>query len=1076
MKRVFLSFAGVLTACCAVTAATVTTLDDSGPGSLREAVAAGGSVDFAVTGSIILTSGQIHVTSPITITGPGANQLTIRRSGADGTPPFRIFKVSAQTTISGVTINNGFTTETYDDGAGILNENALTLNDCVLRGNRSTSEYSRGVGIYNAWFATLVADRCVFTDNVGSGDYSEGGGVYVYGDVIINDCTFNGNGGSGTYSRGGGLHIDYFGNATVNRCTFSGNAVTGVNAQGAGIYNYGRLDITNSTISGNTSGDTGGGLHVDSLSLGTSIRHCTITANSADEGSGIYINGFLPHDAGEVSIRDSIIAGNLLADEDIDNSGIIHSGGHNLFGSIAGNTVLPGAGDHFNVTPAQLKLGPLADNGGWTQTHALLNGSLAINAASETDVPPTDQRGVARPMHGPADIGAFETIFESLPVLTITATVANTIEPGPLTGDSSPGIFTIHRAVNTNAELKVFFNISGTASNGVDYESLTNFVNIPAGATSAAVILQPLDDLLVEGVETVLIELLSAPCLPIDPPPTDCYVVGLPSRATVKIHDDEPQPNNPPVLIMLSPQNGTTFPEADNIVLSAFANDPEDGINLNVEFFEGTNSIGMGVLLPVTCASLDCPNFALTWSNVPIGSYTLTTVATDNDGLSVTSSPVQILVQYVPVLPTVTIQATDATAMEPGAPDAINPGAFTFYRTGDTNHDLPVFYMISGTASNAVDYINASAPVLIPAGATSAIMPIVALDDNLVEGSETVRFRLIHPPLGSPVDLYRIGTPSNATVTIFDNDYAPEPFVTLTIAGYLNEFSPWSTLRLRAKTLDTNEQATVAFVEFFEGTNRLAVETNYAPGLPPPDIRFYTFVWTNVPAGNHTLTARATETDGTVWTSAPVTIFIDDPIVPPVITVQTTDATASEPGLPAVVDYGVFTISRTGSTNFPQLVYFGLGGTASNTADYYVHNPFSNSIPNTILIPAGRSSGNIYVNALDDSLGEGTETVVLTINPVFCVALHPTPPDCYVVGTPSLAEIQILDNDPIPPNVPAFTINATDGQLFRVECSTNLVHWTPLCTNSVTSGTLHYHDPDAGKTPQRFYRAVPLTP
>jgi predicted outer membrane repeat protein len=118
----------------------------------------------------------------------------------------------------------------------------LTLNDCVVSGNRSDAN-GRGAGIYNAYAAALTVNRCVFANNVAA--EGEGGGIYVFGEATINDSTFRENRGAGTYSRGGGLHVDYFGTGHVARCTFSGNSVAGVNAQGGGIYNYGALDIVN---------------------------------------------------------------------------------------------------------------------------------------------------------------------------------------------------------------------------------------------------------------------------------------------------------------------------------------------------------------------------------------------------------------------------------------------------------------------------------------------------------------------------------------------------------------------------------------------------------------------------------------------------------------------------------------------------------------------------------------------------------------------------------------------------------------------------------------------------------------
>ncbi len=107
MKRFSLILVLEVATICApqLFAATVSTLADSGSGSLREAVSAGGTVDFAVTGTITLTSGELVINGPLTIIGPGAALLTVQRSTAAGTPEFRVLRVQGgSVTISGLTI------------------------------------------------------------------------------------------------------------------------------------------------------------------------------------------------------------------------------------------------------------------------------------------------------------------------------------------------------------------------------------------------------------------------------------------------------------------------------------------------------------------------------------------------------------------------------------------------------------------------------------------------------------------------------------------------------------------------------------------------------------------------------------------------------------------------------------------------------------------------------------------------------------------------------------------------------------------------------------------------------------
>src|SRR6185369_5831269 len=102
-------------------AATVTTTDDDGPGSLRDAIAnaaPGETINFTSVGTITLTSGELLIDKDLIISGPGADNLVIQRSADNGTPNFRIFHVSPgfTVTISGLTVSNG-----RDDVGGGIN-------------------------------------------------------------------------------------------------------------------------------------------------------------------------------------------------------------------------------------------------------------------------------------------------------------------------------------------------------------------------------------------------------------------------------------------------------------------------------------------------------------------------------------------------------------------------------------------------------------------------------------------------------------------------------------------------------------------------------------------------------------------------------------------------------------------------------------------------------------------------------------------------------------------------------------------------------------------------------------------
>jgi hypothetical protein len=146
---------------------TVTNTNDSGPGSLRQALADandGDTINFAVTGTIGLTTGELLVDKTITISGPGANNLAI-----DGSAKDRVFHIASgrTVTISGLTIINGYTT---GFGGGIHNDHtSLTLNNCTVTANNGSG--CQGGGIYNdaenSGSASLEISNSSVTNNSG---------------------------------------------------------------------------------------------------------------------------------------------------------------------------------------------------------------------------------------------------------------------------------------------------------------------------------------------------------------------------------------------------------------------------------------------------------------------------------------------------------------------------------------------------------------------------------------------------------------------------------------------------------------------------------------------------------------------------------------------------------------------------------------------------------------------------------------------------------------------------------------------------------------------------------------------
>ena len=227
----------------------------------------------------------------------------------------------------------------------------------------------------------------------------------------------------------------------------------------------------------------------------------------------------------------------------------------------------------------------------------------------------------------------------SIPIVTIQATQPLASNPG------NPSVFTLFRQGDTNETLNVYCAIGGSASNGVDYAKISNFVTIPGGAISNTIVITPLETTSSSTVaKTVVLQLAPSPLLnPVN------YEIGVPSNATVYITGPNVT-NLPPTVRIVSPANGSIFYSPTNIQLVAQASDP-DGTVTNVEFFAGSTDLGPGtplVLDPPGDNGVTGLVYVYTWDNPSPANYTLTAVATDNGGASTVSSPVNISVLQGP--------------------------------------------------------------------------------------------------------------------------------------------------------------------------------------------------------------------------------------------------------------------------------------------------------------------------------------------------------------------------------------------------------------------------------------------
>jgi hypothetical protein len=547
---------------------------------------------------------------------------------------------------------------------------------------------------------------------------------------------------------------------------------------------------------------------------------------------------------------------------------------------------------------------------------------------------------------------------EMITTVNVVATQPQTSEPNPL-ALIVPGQFAIRRTGNLDVAIPVFFTLSGTASNGVDYAFVSNSVVIPPGATQAFVRVLALTDGLAEGTETVVLTIEPVGCIAIFPPPPGCYAIGLSRQATVFIADFPNTTNRAPTVSIVTPTNGATINAGANIILGANASAP-NGLR-RVDFFDGESFLGTATG-PVPGA---VGGWVLVWTNALAGEHTMTAVVTDLTELRGTSAPVHIKVQSSNTTERtiVSVIATDSQASEAGVLAVVDAGQFAIRRTGNLNVAIPVSFTLSGTASNGVDYFFISNRVVIPAGSTQALVNVSARIDNQIEGIETLVLTLespiciaIAPP---PPECYFVGERNQATVFISDGLFGTNPPLTVLILQPTNNavFKAGANVDLRASVqFQSSDQARV---EFFEGTNRIGVAVFVPTLCPSPYCPFWALTWSNVPPGTYTITARTTGL-GAVGVSAPVTIRVEGDLPAVSIVTPTNGATFSAG---ANILLGANTSS---SSNAIAKVEFFAGERSLGFADGPLRTPYGSWLLTWSNVLAGEYS---IVAKATDSLG-----------------------------------------------------------------------------------------------------------
>lgn len=394
---------------------------------------------------------------------------------------------------------NGTTAAAHseDDAVTLVATSSVSLVSTLVTDNEALLN---GGGIYNNDELNIVLS--VVTDNTAG---VRGGGLYNTDNVTINQSTFDSNRAD---VRGGaifneGTTVSTPSTISINASTLSDNHS---GARGGAIFNSDVVTLLNSTISGNTAGGEGGAIFntgPDQLSSGSlEVVNSTIVSNSSDLSAGGIFN-----EAGSAAeLTNSIVAGNtaIVADDDV--QGAFISIRTNFIGTAGSSTGLVN-GQNGNLvgtalSPIDPVFGPLANNGGPTQTHALLVGSPAIDAGDNSGGVPLDQRGGRRPTDTTSDIGAFEGQLNNLSINDVTM----------VEGNAGSTLFTftvLLEAVAADPVTVSFGTIQDTAQQGSDFLASAGTLVFAPGELSKTVTVEVNGDTTTEATEQFFVQLFN---------------------------------------------------------------------------------------------------------------------------------------------------------------------------------------------------------------------------------------------------------------------------------------------------------------------------------------------------------------------------------------------------------------------------------------------------------------------------------------------------------------------------------------------------------------------------------------
>ena len=544
------------------------------------------------------------------------------------------------------------------------------------------------------------------------------------------------------------------------------------------------------------------------------------------------------------------------------------------------------------------------------------------------------------------------------------------------TKPSRPGTFTVQRDGDLTDNLIVYYTVGGTAVPNSDYVPLPNSLTIPAGSASADIVVSPLHNNLNEGDVSVIVTLTNQ----------YNYDVGTPGNATVWIHDDTlPTVSITAPVNMISEQGDTAGQfmisrgsvTAGNLTvylaISGTATPGADYLPLTnaVVIPDGSSTVNVGVIAFHDLIAELTEDVELTLqanSNYNIGSPETAHVYITDDGTTQT--------------PGVGFCAASSAVVESQSPGIAVGLSMT------SQVPVTVDYEVIGGTAPATRYSLPPGTLTIKPGDYVAFIPLHIVDDTVVEPPQTIQV-VLHNPTGATLDAIKVHT-----YTILDDD-ACSVSVNATIPNASENGSSGNFRITRAGPTSASQLVN------FQVTGTASAPTDYAPlgnsvtipaGVAFVDLPVIPAANRTVDPGQTVVLTLTTAAGGKIVSPNQATVTIGDsntnPL--PIVTVTSTNQPyALEGGA-----NGGFVFTRTGPLTNALTVYFSTTGTAAPGARY---QPLGNSVT----IPIGQASVSLPVQAIDDAVVEGEQTVILWL----------TDNESYRVAYPSSATVTIQDNE-----------------------------------------------------------------